>query len=141
MGITELVELVRAGLDADWDAAQWASAGPWWVEAGEPQRWGDQRDSEVACSKGTVAILGCDRNGALNAEHIVRSADPATVLRDVAAKRVLLNQALAWEHGLVRWDHNTVRACEVVIGKPCDCGRDERVLQVLQALAAPYQET
>lgn len=87
MGITELAELVRAGLDADQEAAQWASAGPWWVEAGEPQRWGDQRDSEVACSKGTVAVLAYDRNGALNAEHIVRSADPATVLRDVAARR------------------------------------------------------
>lgn len=140
MGITELAELVRTGLDADWDAAQWASAGPWWVEAGEPQRWGDQRDSEVACSKGTVAVLAYDRNGALNADHIGRH-DPATVLRDVAARRRLLDEALGWEHGLVRWDHNTVRACESVLDQPCDCGRDARVLAVLTHLAAAYQET
>jgi hypothetical protein len=62
-------------------------------------------------------------------------------LAEVASKRALLDEALAWEHGLVRWDHNQVRACESVINKPCDCGRDARVHAVLTHLAQPYQET
>lgn len=136
LSITELAEVVRAGLDADQEAAQWASAGPWWVEDGEPQQWGDQRDSEVACSKGAVAVLAYDRNGALNADHIARH-DPATVLRDVAARRQLLDTALGWEHETI-WRGEYDFDCT---GKPCECGRDERVLAVLTLLAKPYQET
>lgn len=74
------------------------------------------------------------------AQLIVERCDPERLRADVAARRTLLDEALAWRHGLVRWDHDRVLACDSVLGKPCDCGRGTRVRAVLTALAAPYQE-
>ena len=79
--------------------------------------------------------------GGLAADQFWRHFAPHRILADVAARRTLLDEALAWRHGLVRWDHDRVLACDSVLGKPCDCGRDTRVRAVLTALAAPYQET
>lgn len=133
MGIIELAELVRAGLNGDEYVARQAMA----ELPGATGRW-VYSGHDVKDVSGAV-MLQHDGNIA-GAKHAARH-DPATVLRDLAARRELLGQALAWEHGLVRWDHDEVRACESVIGKPCECGRGERVLAVLQALAKPYQET
>lgn len=67
--------------------------------------------------------------------------DPATVLRDVAARRALVEQLLGEEHGTYRvggedfpCDNETDRTC-------CDCGRDARVAGYLRLLAQAWQET
>ena len=77
----------------------------------------------------------------------------ALILRDVAARRTLLDEALGWGHridGTDEWyscsqardgDGEFATYDDTRAGKPCDCGRDARVLAVLTALAAPYQET
>ena len=72
----------------------------------------------------------------------------ALILRDVAARRTLLDGALGWEH----YEHgeNEWHSCHAHPGRielwpreprDCTCTRDARVLAVLTALAAPYQET
>lgn len=66
----------------------------------------------------------------------------ALVLREVAARRKLIELMLAEKHGAadsgVRY-----RPCEALadLAAPCDCGRDERVAAYLRVLAEPYQET
>lgn len=159
MGITELADLVRAGLDKDQrDAEKHACAldclravAQDWHQVRNMRGLGSTMNALRAAGLGD---LGQDipghpgRSG--HGIHYVgmrgTAMDPATVLRDVAAKRLLLDQALAWEHYEVDdpWyscPASAHHATAVGAAGPCTCGRDERVLAVLQALAAPYKET
>ncbi len=68
------------------------------------------------------------------ADQFWRHFNPHRILADVAARRTLLDEALAGEHD------EDVGYCGTLAGDgPCDCGRDTRVRAVLTALAAPYQ--
>lgn len=130
--IAALAKLARDGLAADEQAAQelkgarFESADYLW----------DMRYLTVTFPSGKTQ--NTSEFSADLARHIERH-DPRRVLAGVAARRTLLETALAWEHGLVRLDHVHVVACESVIGQPCDCGRDAKVRAVLGALATPYQ--
>jgi hypothetical protein len=65
-------------------------------------------------------------------DHIVRH-DPVRILADVAARRILLDEALRWRHWAI---------CEARLsGDRCNCRRNEMVRAVLTGLAAPYRET
>lgn len=147
MGITELAELVRAGLDEDEriavaahekDPAPWttdiAPAGSLWdagmlVDANGKDLW-DCEGAYSLCMSDTAAI------------HAARH-DPARVLRNAARDRALLDHVLSWPHEVTRTS-TAVMYCATVdkpdAGYDCDCGRDERVQAVLTLLAAPYQE-
>lgn len=120
MGIAELADLVRAGLDAD-EAVIRRNLEP----HGLSQGWPDYP---------TYDSPDIDAAG----DYIERF-EPPRLLADVAARRQLLDQVLSWEHH--HWPN--VSRCEATIPgvTTCTCGRDERVLAVLQTLAAPYQET
>lgn len=177
MGITELAELLRAGLDEDERIAReacgstvvgepgnWRQApgGDEWVA--EANEYGDEellvalrpglpRPSDVMSGYwGAVVSKQADERepgvrGPMDAFRHAARHDPARVLADVAARRQLLDQALAWEHYEVEdaWYCCPASAAyRKVVQKPpytCDCGRDERVHAVLQTLAAPYRET
>jgi hypothetical protein len=154
--IAALAKQARDGLDADEQMVQAyvveavAEHGP---RRCTPGRWsaylegGDDGwafEDAIGCSAG--AIIGPKAM----TEHIARH-DPHRVLADVAARRTLLDEALAWGHQREDddWyscaqarDEDGEWACsnDARAGAPCDCGRDERVRAVLTALAAPYQE-
>lgn len=159
MGITELADMVRAGLDRLERLAKDADTMYPWTAAsssyGPSVRIGEYDDLWSREGQGVDAAYRCDdphdtcadARASYEAEAalIAQCADPAAVLRDVAAKRQLLDQALGWEHYEV--DDPWFSCCAAPNapaehrGQPCTCGRDERVLAVLQALTAPYQET
>lgn len=133
MGITELAELVRAGLEADEALALEAPGRRWHI--------GNAVDPTQPCNVHTFpeAREVADGLNWLVAEHIARH-NPERVLAEVAAKRQLLGHVLGWQHHA--GDRNPMgEPCEATRGNTCDCGRDERVHAVLQALATPYQET
>lgn len=123
-GIDELVEFVRAGLDADEDvaidldrAAKFPERVPDFYGAGGPA-----------------------------AKYLRQRFSTHRVLAEVAAKRRLLDQALAWGHyeaddpwySCPASDHH---AKAVGAAGLCECGRDERVHAVITMLTAPYEET
>lgn len=130
MGIDELADLIRRGFAADGEAATEAGgtrfelADYLWdtkyliVDGGgpgKPPRYTTEFASDLA-------------------DHIVRHS-PARVLAEVAAKRQLLDLTLSTN--AAHWV-----GCEHLNPNgPCTCGRDARVLHVLQLLAQPYQET
>jgi hypothetical protein len=65
------------------------------------------------------------------AEALWRRFSEARVLAEVASKRELVARLLREKHHA---------DCVSSIDVWCDCGRDARVLAVLQLLATPYQE-
>lgn len=157
MGITELADLVRRGLDADQETAELATAGPWLYHDTHLNQGGHtatvMTDREDMNQTELVAWLPSwshepwdeTRNVWRTAMHVARF-DPARVLRDVAARRQLLDQALAWQHHEADdpWyscPASAHHATAVGAAGLCDCGRDERVHAVLQLLAQPYRET
>ena len=80
------------------------------------------------------------------AHLIAQRADPARVLRDVTARRALLERLLAEQH---RMEEDGWYSCSQTgeecyddsrRDEPCDCGRDARVLAYLELLAQPYAD-
>jgi hypothetical protein len=83
------------------------------------------------------------------ATHIARW-DPARVLREVEAKRKILNGLLSLPHYL--WQGREEYGCPKVVDadtwrevygeaeQVCDCGRDAHVDQSLRLLALPYSD-
>lgn len=69
-------------------------------------------------------------------QDIAKLADPARVLRDVAAKRALLERLLAEPHAdtCSSWRNDPDQW-------PCECDRDRRVAGYLGLLAQAWQET
>lgn len=148
MGITELAEIVRASLDRLERLARTADTMYPWTAAsssyGPSVRIGEYDDLWSREGQGVDAAYRCDdpydtcadarASYEAEAQLIVQLSDPARVLRDVAARRQLLDEALGWDHGHAF----NGEGCP---GDPCLCGRDARVLAVLQLLAQPYQET
>lgn len=137
--ITDLAEQLRGWLDEDERIAlavednspPWR--GQWKADGNHALR--TYNDWVLAHRNGDEFIPGL-------VQHWVRH-DPATVLREVAGKRQLLDEALGWEHEVVTTREETLYCGSVERpGEwPCTCGRDARVLAVLTHLAAPYQET
>jgi hypothetical protein len=135
--IAALAKQARDGMDADERILMAVSNGP-----NRPEKWTAVERSYSEIRRWHVDGQPSNVASGMfagDAAHIARH-DPHRILADVAARRTLLDDALAWRHGLVRWDHDRVLACDSVLGKPCDCGRDARVRAVLTALATPYQE-
>lgn len=136
--IAELADHVTAGLDADEALALEAPGSRWHI--------GNAVDPTQPCNVHTFpeAREVADGLNWLVAEHVARH-DPARVLAEVASKRALLNLALGWEHHEVDdpWYccPASPHVAKMEIAGSCNCGRDERVLAVLQHLAQPYQET
>lgn len=133
--IAELADQVRAGLDVDEALALEAPGHRWHI--------GNAVDPTQPCNVHTFpeAREVADRLNWLVAEHVARH-NPERILADVAAKRVLLDEVLGWEHHFSDDYHETCPGYlrEPGDDRPCRCGRDERVLAVLRHLAQPYQE-
>ena len=136
--IAALAKQARDGMDADERILMAVSNGPSCPEKwtaversySEIRRWHvDGQPSNVASGM----FAG-------DAAHIARH-DPHRILADVAARRTLLNEALAWGHAPVE-DGRRYYPCQVEADPPglCDCKRDERTLAVLKCLAEPYRE-
>jgi hypothetical protein len=133
--IAELAALVTAGLDADEALAFEAPGSRWHI--------GNAVDPMRPCNVHTFPEVREVADGLnwLVAEHVARH-DPARVLAEVASKRALLDLALGWGHdvSLSGAFGEPSRRCRSSAGQACDCGRDERVLAVLQHLAQPYRD-
>ena len=71
------------------------------------------------------------------AGHIIRQ-DPARTLRRVEAARRMLDRALAEGHYCASDSWESCPAYQK--DGPCDCGRDDRALAILQDLAVPYTD-
>jgi hypothetical protein len=90
-------------------------------------------------------------NGAAVSQHVALH-DPARVLREVTAKRALLEDINAEKHLVV--DGDPYFTCNAATeerdggeswarekwGTACGCGRDDRVERRLKLLAAPYSD-
>ena len=149
--IAALAKRARDGLDRDEEAARAyaveaiAAHGP---RQCTPGRWsaylegGDDGWAFEDAIGGPGAIIGPKGM----TDHIV-CHDPARILADVAARRILLDEALGWEHyehGADEWHSCPAHPGRIKLWprepRDCTCTRDTRVRAVLTALAAPYQE-
>ena len=163
MASDDLVAFVRRMLDDDEQKARRACeyASPEWHlddEHGETVLWWppEPRVAEMERRKGLPVVSDRWRGqtvgsgGGRIAPHIARH-DPARVLREVAAKRALLDDLLASRHDVVEdcWytcaaateEHDGGETCDASRrGGPCDCGRDARIQRYARLLAAPYRE-
>lgn len=155
--MSELVDWLRAQLDEDERVARAATAGPWRV-APEPPMFGDDETADVEADwtetkylnpdppySGTLHewrpnVIG-DREGfgaasSVNAAHIARH-DPARVLRDVAAKRAIVDDLRRYE-GAIRQESATARPGDPI---PANlyAARDA-LLAAVQHLASAYDD-
>lgn len=146
--IDALAARVKAGLDADEAIARAVSVPPDWYQGSEVDD--DWATDELLCMwppefhtsyEEDKHWRGETISWPENCAHIARW-DPTRILRDVAAKRRLLDLLLAEKHGGV-WsvDHNRFFHCDAEAGGLCDCGRDERVAAYLGVLAEAYEES
>lgn len=81
--MSDLSDFIRARLDEDEAAAKGVAHGPWYWEGGYPQR---------ISNPAAILVAECYTSPdapAQEAEHIARH-DPARVLRDIAAKRAIV---------------------------------------------------
>ncbi|MFE9855563.1 DUF6221 family protein [Streptomyces sp. NPDC005780] len=150
----DLVQFIRARLDEDERAAQRADPGSWTLRT-----LGRHDLAAVKTESGLMQLDGS--RATANAVHIARH-DPARVLREVEAKRLLLEQAVTSRH-LVTGDQ--FMDCPLVTEADADhveriqalndmyreelgrepscietCGRDARVRRTLELLAMPYSD-
>lgn len=116
----ELVQLLRDRLDEDEQAARAAAPGPWRQD--EPER----RDFVRSVEDGYVVDCSGSRAPGENAAHVARH-DPARVLRDIEARRSILDDLAE----VIRWGERKgpdyqdgVDACE----------------RTLKRLALPYAD-
>lgn len=146
--INTLAARIRRGLNADEAVAQ---AATWSDEAARWHVWRGKEHYERpfvimdSLDDGVTAVHAESSDTEGVAEHIARH-DPATVLRDVAAKRRLLDLLLAEKHvDLPGFRCGAVRFPAVpdkhIPAAPCDCSRDARVAAYLKVLAEAYEET
>jgi hypothetical protein len=156
----DVVQFLRSRLDEDEQAARKAAAvcgchppAPSWSFSDE------ETDGRILVvddpHPGLKRKLGRRWNrsyeGLFTAEHIVRH-DPAQVLREVEAKRQLLDDLNADQHHRNEEDHwyscavltdehgETLCSDEGRAPGPCDCGRDTRVARRLRLLGLPYAD-
>lgn len=146
----DLVQWLGEQLDEDERiarAASWCDEAASWRTEPSPfgarhagQRW----YVEDAMDDGVISHVdpaASDDEGV--ARHIARH-DPARVLREIDAKRRLVEDLLSDPHVEV---DDPFYSCAVVaradvkrFGGVCDCGRDDRLLQRLRLLALPYAD-
>jgi hypothetical protein len=136
-----VVGFLRARLDEDEQRAHEAFSG----QADPENGWGAdrpewQRHTTITPHVGMI-------HEAVQADHVVRW-DPARVLREVEAKRRLLDGLLALPH--YAWDGRAEYGCPkfedaetwaAVMGdaeQRCTCGRDDHVERMLRIFARPY---
>ncbi|MCQ1575410.1 DUF6221 family protein [Streptomyces parvus] len=147
-----LVAFLKARLDDDAQAAR--RAGESFRQIGET--------GVIVATEGDRAEECASANWTGIAEHIVRQ-DPARTLREVEAKRQLLDAALADRHHISGdqyetcprvtaadgLDAGTLAALEGLneerhredgVEPKCSCGRDARVRRTLELLALPHSD-
>jgi hypothetical protein len=158
--VTSLIDFIEAQLAEDEAAARTAIAS----HQGRRQSRNTLTYSNGQCANGGTWRVKQDRrvkvlsdcghlvmsgNHSPEPDHIARH-DPARVLREVAAKRDLLNDIIAEKHRVIDdpWytcsaateDRDGGTYAETEGGGPCTCGRDERVERLLRLLAAPFSD-
>jgi hypothetical protein len=147
--IDEMITFVREQLDEDERIAREATPGPWAAD--------DDQEVYSEVDDGPLnepSVANCYRNprtgdrGA-NPQHIARH-DPARVLREVEAKRKILDELLSLPHYM--WQNHDDYGCPKVLDaeswryvygtaeQVCDCGRDAHVDRSLRLLAAIFSD-
>lgn len=150
--MTELIDKLRAALDEDERVAREVGDATWNVEPWEGDApagyrdgaWVRNTETQTAIAAFTkvypeTAIRLCA------ATHIARH-DPARVLRQVAAMRKILEDALAQRHMVIDGDcwytcpaateeRDGGSTCDETAGSTCGCGRDARLQRTVAALA------
>jgi hypothetical protein len=87
----DLHRWVAQQIDVIEAVARDATQGPWYADHPEPRHWGDDPESALIVDGKPLCILDGERNGPLNADHIVLH-NPAAVLRRCAADRKILER-------------------------------------------------
>ena len=134
--MTGPLEFVEAAHKQAEEIAQAATPGPWrhdpakhWRKTGTA--WFEEAVFAGPAGKDAVCVAGTGETGdphsVADATHIALQ-DPAAVLRRIAAERKLLADLRGEPHGSDCWA--LVRS-----GRPCDCGRDDRVNLRVRLLA------
>jgi hypothetical protein len=90
VGVSGIVEFLRARLAEDEEAARAATEGPWFADHPEPKHWGDDPESALLVRGKVLCILDNQYGGPLNVDHIVRH-DPTRVLAENEAKRKIID--------------------------------------------------
>ncbi|MFD3955913.1 MULTISPECIES: DUF6221 family protein [Streptomyces] len=162
-----LVAFLKARLDDDERVARAATPGPWCDSGGYVTNIDEDGHSRVQVTDfGTQDedSEGGGPQGQADSAHIARQ-DPARTLREVEAKRGLLDAALADRHHVSAdqyetcprataadgLDETTLAALEALneerrqeygVEPTCweSCGRDARVRRTLELLALPYSD-
>lgn len=131
------------------------------MKNGEPApRWVASDDSSDIRSNDRYGILRVRHTWARERDHIIRH-DPARALRHVKAVRDLVAVILGEQHYSADVDYYSCSQAQEGAGmvggptgppgsgcsdpdragKPCDCGRDERVARMLGIIASEWKET
>lgn len=139
------LDFLRTTLDAAEKDALAATPGPW---EQDPQRVGSLASAEYWY---VVDCTGAHPSKE-NAAHIARH-DPAAVLRRITADRELIADLLAERHYVSDGDcwytcaaateeRDGGQSCDDERrGKPCDCGRDDRVNRRVRRIAEGWGRT
>ncbi|MFF8910178.1 DUF6221 family protein [Streptomyces olivaceoviridis] len=126
----DLVQWLRAQLDEDERIARAATPGPW--EQDEPERCDFLRSGD-----GYVVDCGGSRAPRENAQHVARH-DPARVLREIDAKRQLLDEH---KPDRPKGRPNMERHClTCTTAQAWDETAREANCLTLQLLALPYED-
>ncbi|MFG3136104.1 DUF6221 family protein [Streptomyces sp. NPDC048211] len=159
-----LVQFVRDRLDEDYEAARLTLG----INVMARVRRGESAPRWVASPEGDAGIWDTDGTPrvkfawARERDHIVRH-DPVRVLREIAAKRLMLDEALASRHHISSDQYETCPRATEADGLDAtqlaaltrlneeqrhesgreptcwdSCGRDARVHRTLELLALPY---
>ncbi|MFD4830125.1 DUF6221 family protein [Streptomyces uncialis] len=135
------------GMPLDWHQGP-GPEDPEWASAEMVLMWPPEHHTPYERDK---HWRGRTLDSAGQAGHIARH-DPARVLREVEAKRMLIGGITTERHHVTDGDcwYTCAAATEERdggetcddnrTGGPCDCGRDERVGRCLRLLALPYAD-
>jgi hypothetical protein len=131
----DLVAFLRARLDEDEAAARAVQPDP---------RMSPRDPIEFILANQDLSLPSTEA-----AEKFIVSHTPARVLAEVEAKRRIIDDLIGERHDVV--DGDCWYCCPAAteerdggqrdddrLGKPCDCGRDARLLRRLRLLALPY---
>jgi hypothetical protein len=112
--------------------------------------------AQVLCDPVTGSFGGQTRSRNVSTGmYVAEMSDPASVLSDVSQTRSLVAEILSWPHDYN--DSDPYYSCSQAVepgddtappgsgctnenaGKPCDCGRDARVLRMLKIIAGRWE--
>lgn len=145
--MTDLIEFLKARLASDENIARASGGVGTWTAREADRTYDGLRQFDLMDDRYPAGRI----TGSARSNHITRH-DPARILREVEAKRAILDKIAGWTHAVVEdcWytceaatdAHDGGSSCVDEDGQlgPCTCGLDARREVLLRHLAAPYSD-